>query len=636
LHRCSADGGAIRRLSANIEHENTPWPLPDGRILYQRWEYVDRSQLLYHHLWTMNPDGTGQAVFFGNMHGGGAYLDAKPIPNPENIRGPRVVMIHSPEHGRSEHLGYIEIVDPSDGPDSRANVKRVTPSPEWRDPYPLSLKTKVSEKQWFLAAGPGPDKMSCVSETGEVVALYELPPSETKANMWLQEPRPIRARPRERAIPPRVDLGEGKGSVILQDVYIGRNMQGIRRGDIKKLLVMEILPMPVKPMRDWQQMVSFDGPSGGTFQLERVLGTVPVEEDGSAHFELPALRALFFVALDENNMSVKRMQSFTTVQPGETVACVGCHEDRRATPAVTRVLAAAQRGPSRITPIAGIPEVFDYPRDIQPIFDKHCVNCHGYEKTARGGPYAGGVLLTGDRGIFYHQSYGTLRGFHQVADGSNGTGNRPPRSIGTSASPLMKKLSGDHYDVQLCPEEKKQIHYWIESAGTFAGTYAALGKGFIMPRHPVVPGDVHKDRCRSCHSTNFPVDKDAPRSHWLYNLDTPAKSVILLAPLAKEAGGWGLCQEKTAAKKASAPPIFGSTQDTDYQTILGNVTQLHRQLQSDQRYDMPGYVPHSAYLGEMKRFGVVPEGYEWKGPPEEMWRIDEAYWRSLWYQPARR
>ena len=311
LYRCSADGSNIRRLSANIEHENTPWPLPDGRIIYQRWEYVDRSQVLFHHLWTTNPDGTGQTVFFGNMHGGGAYLDAKPIPSQEKISDPRVVMIHSPGHGRTEHLGYIEIVDPSKGPDSRANARRITPNPEWRDPYPLSLKTKTPGNQWFLAAGPGASKMSCVNEAGEVLTIYELPQSETKANMWLQEPRPICGRPRERVIPPRVKLGEGNGSALLQDVYIGRNMEGVERGDIKKLLVMEILPMPVKPTRDWQQMVSFDSPNGGTFQLERVLGSVPVEEDGSAHFELPALRALFFVALDENDISVKRMQSLS-------------------------------------------------------------------------------------------------------------------------------------------------------------------------------------------------------------------------------------------------------------------------------------------------------------------------------------
>ncbi len=633
LYRCRGDGRDIRRISANIEHENTPWPLPDGRIIYQRWEYVDRSQVMFHHLWTTNPDGTGQTVFFGNMHGGGAFLDAKPIPGALTTSDPKVVMIHSPGHGRTEHLGYIEIVNRSDGPDSLANVKRITPKPEWRDPYPLGREVENGGKQWFLAAGPGSHKMSCVSETGEVFTLYELPESEKKLNMWLQEPRPICPRPRERVIPSRVKLDEGKGTVMLQNVYIGRNMQGIQRGDIKKLLVMEILPMPVKPNRDWQQMVSFDSGSGGTFQLERVLGTVPVEEDGSAHFELPALRALFFVALDESDMSVKRMQSFMTVQPGESVGCVGCHEERKATPPVTRAPSAAGRRPSPITRIEGIPEVFDYPRDVQPILDRRCVNCHGYEKTADGGPYAGGVLLAGDRGIFYNQSYAALRGFRQVADGANGTGNRPPRSIGTSASPLMEKLDGDHYGAKLSPAEKRTVHYWIESAGTFAGTYAALGKGFLMPRQAVVPADVHQRRCGSCHSSGFPTNKDDPRTHWLYNLDAPARSVVLLAPLEKEAGGWGLCRAKAGANNKPAPPIFGNTQDADYRQILNNVTQLHRQLQGNQRYDMPGFVPHPAYLSEMRRFGVLPEEYEWTGPPEEMWRIDRAYWESLWYRP---
>jgi hypothetical protein len=322
-----------------------------------------------------------------------------------------------------------------------------------------------------------------------------------------------------------------------------------------------------------------------------------------------------------------------TVQPGESVGCVGCHEHRRMPPPVTRAPIAVQRGPSKITPVAVIPQVFDYPRDIQPILDKHCVGCHGYEETAEGGPYAGGVLLAGDRGIFYNQSYAALRGFEQVADGSNGTGNRPPRSIGTSASALMNKLGGEHHDVRLTPDEKKMIHYWIEAAGTFAGTYAALGKGFIMPRRPVVPDAVHKSRCAGCHSQNFPFKKDDPPSHWLYNLDAPAKSVILLAPLAKESGGWGLCQEKTAAQKGAAAEVFSSTRDADYETILRNVTRLQQQLQSNRRYDMPGFAPHPAYLSEMKRFGLLPERYEWKGPREEMWRIDRAYWRSLWYRP---
>ncbi|MHC5058592.1 MAG: HzsA-related protein [Planctomycetota bacterium] len=563
------------------------------------------------------------------MHGGDVFIDAKPIPGSDSV-----VMVRSPGHGRRGHEGFVEIVDPSGGPDRRENARRIAPKPVWRDPYPLSDGA-------FLIAGPGHHEISLLGADGRALQLFTLGPAEIKANMWVHEPRPVRPRTRERVVPSQVDLTRENGTVILQDVYIGRNMKGVERGDIRKLLVLEVLHMPTKPRRDWQQMVSFDGNRGGSFSLERILGTVPVEEDGSAHFLAPAVRPLFFVALDENDFSVKRMQSFMTVQPGETVSCVGCHEERLKTPAVERPLEAMARPPSRIEPVEGIPDVFDYPRDIQPILNRHCVGCHGYDKTKRGGPYSGKVMLSGDRGIFYNQSYAALRAKRQVADGFNGNGNRPPRSIGTSASPLMKKLAGAHNDVRLAAGERKMIHYWIESAGTFAGTYAALGKGFIFPRRPVVGKDVHKRRCAACHAKTFPTSKDDPRTHWLYNLDHPAKSVVLLAPLAKGAGGWGMCGRGTGAeRKAADPPsgakptpVFTDASDPDYLKILAEVRKLSEELARNKRYDMPGFRPHPAYIREMKAFGILPADFEWGGP-EDMYRTDRDYWRSLHYRPA--
>jgi len=611
LYRCDGDGANMRRLSPNVEHENTPWVLPDGRVLYQRWEYVDRSQVKFHHLWTMNPDGTEQMVYFGNMHGGGVFIDAKPIPGSD-----KVVIVHSPGHGRREHEGFVEIVDAAGGPDCRNNVQRVTPRAEWRDPYPLSERA-------FLVAGPGHGQIGLLDASGGCAPLFKLDGADARANMWVHEPRPVRSRPREQLIHSRVKLREGGGRVVLQDVYVGRKMGGIKRGEIKKLLVMEVLHMPVKPNRDWQQMVSFDGNTGGSFALERILGTVPVEADGSAHFEAPALRPLFFVAMDDNNLAVKRMQSFMTVQPGESVSCVGCHEERLGSPPVAKALLATERAPSRIEPVAGIPYVFDYPRDIQPILDKHCAVCHGYEKTERGGPYSGKVLLSADRGIFYNQSYAALRAKRQVADGFNGDGNRAPRTIGTSASPLMKKLDGAHHKVRVSAREKDTIRYWIECAGTFAGTYAALGKGFIFPK-AVVSKDVHGRRCASCHAKPFPTSKDDPRTHWFYNLDHPEKSVVLLAPLAKDAGGWGLCGKGDEA--------FVNADDPDYRRILAEAKKLGEQLQRNKRYDMPGFEPHPAYVREMKAFGILPADYVWGGY-DDMFGTDRAYWESLKYRP---
>ena len=135
LYRCDDDGSNIRLLSANIEHDNTPWVLHDGRILFQRWEYVDRSQVHFHHLWTANPDGTNPMVFYGNMHPGSVYIDAKPLPDSN-----RVVLIDSPGHGQTEHEGAVAIIDPSRGPDCLEAKRIVSKGWGFRDPFPLSEK----------------------------------------------------------------------------------------------------------------------------------------------------------------------------------------------------------------------------------------------------------------------------------------------------------------------------------------------------------------------------------------------------------------------------------------------------------------------------------------------------------------
>ena len=143
LHRCDPDGSNIRALSSNNEHDNTPWPLPDGRILYTRWEYVDRSQVHFHHLWAANPDGTAQMTWFGNLHPGITMIDAKPIPGTDKI-----VASFSPGHGRKEHDGVITVIDPKNGPDAKEFAKSISKTPNFRDPWAFS-------ENCFLAAAHG-------------------------------------------------------------------------------------------------------------------------------------------------------------------------------------------------------------------------------------------------------------------------------------------------------------------------------------------------------------------------------------------------------------------------------------------------------------------------------------------------
>ena len=622
LYRCGPDGKDIRPISANGEHENTPWVLPDGRILYMRWEYVDRSQVNFHHLWVTNPDGTNQTIYFGNMYPGIVMIDAKPIPGTD-----KVVSIFSPGHGRNEHMGPVTIVDPNAGPDRPWFARQVGKSGNFRDPYAFS-------EDCFLVAGP--EGVMLLNGAGQRQVLCK-----REGDMELHEPRPLAPRPRERILPSRIDPAQETGRLFLADVAVGRNMEGVKPGEVKKLLIVETLPMPVH-FSGGMEPISV----GGTFTLERILGTVPVEGDGSAYFEVPAMRSIFFVAMDAEDNAIKRMQSFCSVAPGEMTGCTGCHEERSNTLLPNKRAAALGRPPSRIEPLKDVPDVFDFPRDIQPILNRYCLKCHDYDKREAG------VILSGDRGPMYSQAYFTLMSRGLVADGRNAFSNRPPRSIGASASLLMKKIDGSHHDVKATDQERRMIRYWIESGASYPGTYAAVGTGSVGWYIENSPFRVDADwpcmktsaevvgrRCAPCHGgermvpTSPSHDVRGHTRHLVYNLTRPEKSLMLLAPLAKAAGGYGTCQVAAQAKKKDGPvpQVFADANDADYQKLLASVNEAKKWLDEKKRFDMPGFRPGDPYIREMKRYGILPQTL---GPnePVDPYATDRAYWRSLWYR----
>jgi len=650
LYACGRDGRNIRPLSSNTEHENTPQVLPDGRILYTRWEYIDRNNVAFHHLWTVNPDGTGQMTFFGNAHPNGVYIDAMPI-GPRRRGGPagtgEVVMVYSPGHGRSEHRGRIAIVDPEAGPDRLASMRFITRAADYRDPCPITPGI------FLVARGK---QLLLMDRQGATQPVYTL--REGGRQWWVHEPRPLRCRPREPVIPDRTDPGRTTGSLVLADVRRGRNLPGVGAGEIRKLLILETLPKPIS-FNGWMGPVSFKR----SYFLKRILGTVPVEPDGSAHFELPALRPVLFVALDEADHAVKHMRSFTSVMPGETTGCVGCHEARTDVPPVRPgELQALRKPPAAITPLAGVPGVLDFPRDIQPILDRHCIRCHNYDR-----PPPADLPLIGARGVWFSHSYFALTssGYASVESWRR-LSNDPPRKYGSGAARIVKVIEGGHHKTRLSAEEKKLIRLWIDCNSPYAGTYAALGTGMVPLR---VSGDVLLRRCGACHPPGkdgkLPRFKEsyghepwfdrnyASASRWpalrrtlpmlgdhpagaerLYNLTAPEKSPVLLAPLAKAAGGWGVCRPR---KKANTSPardaaaVFADTADPDYRKILADVRATRRALDEVKRFDMPGFRPSRHYVREMKRYGILPPGLEAAREPIDVYATDETYWRSFWH-----
>jgi cytochrome c553 len=642
LHRCGPNGEHVRALSSNNEHDNTPWPLADGRLLYTRWEYVDRSQVHYHHLWVANPDGTAQMIWYGNLHPGITMIDAKPIPGSD-----KVVASFSPGHGQREHAGVITVVDPKAGPDAQAAARTVAKGDQYRDPWAFS------EHAFMAALGPA---LVLLDDAGGKQELFRLPAADVKAGMELSEPRPLVARPLEPVIPDRVNPAAPTGKLVLADIYEGRNLAGVKRGEIKKLLVLETLPMPIH-YTGGMDPLSY----GGTFTLERIVGTVPVEEDGSAFMELPAQRSFFFVALDQDDLSVKRMQSFLTVQPGETTSCVGCHEQRTKTAAVPApsTALALRRPPSRIEPIAGVPDVLDFPRDIQPVLDTLCVNCHGYEKTGEGGPRAGRLVLSGDRGPMFSHSYYMLTIAGLFSDGRNQPkSSYAPRTLGSSASRLLKFVDGSHYGVKATEPQRKLLRLWIETGAAYPGTYAALGTGMIgsYAENNQVETDLNwpttkagakviNERCANCHEqparllprsladergvSFWQPDMKDPRlntsRHIVFNLSQPEKSLLVLAPLAESAGGWGLCRDPKTQQPAT---VFASKADPGYRALLAMCAAGRARLDEVKRFDMPDFRPRRDWVREMQRYGVLDAD----APAENLnaYAVEQRYWQSLW------
>jgi hypothetical protein len=348
--------------------------------------------------------------------------------------------------------------------------------------------------------------------------------------------------------------------------------------------------------------------------------------------------------------------------PGETFSCIGCHEHRTATPAanLARDLVALRRPPSPIQPFQGFPDVLDFQRDIQPILDKHCVECHHPQRPE------GHAILSGDLGPHWSHSYYSLLAHNQVADGRNGLGNQPPGSLGSSASPLLDKLRGDHYEVKASEAEWRTVWLWIESGAPFAGSYAALrneaDQKVASEATYLAIGqsrDVLKQRCGACHELDDrtkvdgmalpfqPITRDNSRGldrrtamyervvleddplarfsdDILLNFTRPAMSPLLLAPLSKQAGGCGACGD-----------VFRDTSDRDYQKLLAAIEQGRAVLDKKPRYGQADFRPNRQYIRELKRYGVLPESFELGDEPFDVFEADQAYWRTFSYGSPR-
>ena len=495
LHRMDASGANVRTLSFHETNEWHPSVLGDGRIVYIRWDYVDRSAANFHGLWVTGPDGTSPAILFGNytMRINACY-QPKAIPGSN-----RIVFVAGAHHaavgGSLVVLDPARVrLDPESGEDDFAAIEVLTPevcfpeAPGWpasyfHSPWPLSEDYYLVSFSFEPLPGMGP-KVKDDTATGlyyfdrfgNMELLYR---EEGISSMY-----PIPLAPRE--VPPVLPstrnpkLGD-EGELVLTNV--GRSFHPLPESrPIREIRIFQVLPKTETHVANKPRIGYANAESA-----RMLLGTVPVEADGSAYFRVPARKPIYFQAVDETGRAVQTMRSVTYLQPGERRGCVGCHEPPGTTPAGKPPLALSE-SPSEITPGPDGTKPFSYPRLVQPVLDRHCVRCHDGGE----GPEKSEPVLTGEPSGSFTRSYEGLKPYVRWYEWGGKTIHpitTKPGQMGADESPLAKILDDATHaqHVSLAEEDRRRIYLWLDGNAPFYGTYDEASQIGQRNGHAVPP-----------------------------------------------------------------------------------------------------------------------------------------------------
>jgi mono/diheme cytochrome c family protein len=578
LYVMKPDGTGIRRLSANKDGDYLPHTLGDGSIGYLRWEYHERSWAFIQSIWTIRPDGTGaDAVFKQHFVNPWSLEDTRSIPG-----STKLVCVAAGHHTLA--AGPLVVVDSSLGINNPKGIGIVTPDvrpPEGgMDGVPVpeggtqdgggfySTPSALSEKCFLVsysysgteteAKGYG---LYVVDVFGNKELIYRDPAISCFISM------PLRSRPTPPVFPELVDLTQDHATCILSDVSFGSEEIADR---IRYIRVATPIGWPYDN-RLGGQRYGEKGPYLINWTPIRILGDVPVERDGSAHFEVPPDTAVYFQLLDRDRMELRRMRSFISFQPGEKRSCAGCHETRGLTPRpAPPPLAASLPAETFIRPPWGNRPV-SFLRDIQPIFDRHCVQCHSGLKPASGLDFSGGLTDWSREferwwglvpGYGFNRAFETITRAHLVAAADpdlQDASITPPLAYGARQSKLLKVIDGEAHlkRVQLTTEERLRLTMWMDANAPYHDRF--VNKRADQRAYDIATDTdllrqitaVHERRCAACHKV-----PEVTRLDWI-DLRHPDRTLFLSAPLAKSAGGRGACKGA----------VYKDADDADYQPL---------------------------------------------------------------------
>ncbi len=590
LYTIRRDGTGLKRLSVTKDGDWYPRVLADGSVAYSHWEYHERGLMFPHPLWVIRPDGA-QADNLDKQH----FNYPLTLTVPRSVPGSDLVMAIATGH-HTLAAGQVVLVDRRVGMNDPASVIRLTgpdtwpelgglappPSvPGWRvppgqgwymDPYPLSPTT-------FLAAycdGAMQDETGYGLYLMDVYGGRELLYRDPSISSVM--PIPLRPRPRPPVVASALNPAESEATCILTDVTEG--VPEFTPGLVRYLRIAEPVPWPYDNEVGGQRYEPDAKATGVNWTPVRIVGTVPVEEDGSAHFRVPADTAVYFQALDENGMELRRMRSYVSFQPGETRGCTGCHETRAVAPRLPRGTPLAVRRPaSRPQPPPWGDRPLSFLRDIQPVLDRNCLSCH------TGLQPAGGIDLSPGLTASNNRAYDSLIAAGMLALSSKGDDARitPVRDVGSHRSRLVEVLHTGHADrVRLSPDDWQRLYTWIDANGVYHDDFIRKrpegAAGYSVAEDTSLWQQVraiHARRCVSCHG-----DADLTRPEWL-DLRAPERSLFIAAPL-------GVAT--TSGRKCSPAPYRDRT-DPDCAAVLALVTEAAQRAWAEPRRDLRCLAP---------------------------------------------
>ncbi len=509
LYRCTQDGKDILRLTFDQVHLNFPTVTEDGRILYTRWEYNDRSQMYPQPLFQMAQDGTQQTAVYGeNSWFPTTIIHARGIPG-----SGKIFAVATGHHSRQP--GDLILIDPSKGRQEAEGVTLIAPVRPTRSvtvdalgqdgdlfayPYPIDEKSMIvmyNPVGWQMIGGKRHEERA----TGFGIYWMDIDGRRellaSRLGLSCGRPVPLRARPRPATRPSMVNLKKPAGTFYVQDVYVGEAMAGVPRGTVKTLRVIGLdyrlagIGANGNGGPGGGAMISTPVSVGnGAWDPKILIGDAPVHADGSVFFTADARAPVYFMLLDEKGRMVQTMRSWTTLQPGENASCVGCHEPKNSVPLAsarpTRALAA---GAKPLAPIDGPRRGFSFLKEVQPVLDAHCVKCHD-GKDDKKPDLTAAVVADAEAKRNWTRSYLALthakpdrkeeltrwRGdaTHKVLNWVSSASAPPiqkPYSAGSNTSRLFAEMLDKGHCKTLTPDAAARLAMWVDLGVPFCGDY---------------------------------------------------------------------------------------------------------------------------------------------------------------------